>query len=330
MARELRYCPYPNTLFHVTTRTIQSRVLLLPSEELNEIILGILGRAKSLFPEISVHIFVFLSNHYHMLLTAPDSLQLSKFMGYLNGNLAKEAGRLAEWREKIWARRYKAICVLDPQEMLERIRYICSHGVKENLVSSPELWPGVHCIQALTRGEKLVGVWFDRTAESKARRKGIAFDKYEFSTTYAVPLTPFPGWEGMDETACQQAIQKIVDDIREEARARHELEGKQALGAAEVQTQHPHEKPYQTKKSPAPLCHTSMGRIREGFRDAYRAFVGQYRDAVDRLRAGELAIFPSASFPPGLAYKGWPSPLVAEYLASYAREPFPYATGVFL
>ena len=329
MTRPIRYCPYPFTLFEITTRTLQSRFLLKPSPELNEIVLGILGRALALYPDIKLHCFVFLSNHYHMLLSCPDTERMSKFMGFLNGNLAKEAGRLAEWREKLWSRRFQAIPVLDDEKMRERIRYICAHGVKENLVSDPGLWPGAHCIHALTKGEKLRGVWFDRTAEYNARRRGISFDKYEFSTTYEVPLTPFPGWEGMEEPQRQHEIRKMVDEITAENRARMEQEGKQPLGTHEVTLQGPHQQPLQTSKRPAPLCHTSIGTMRKGFRKLYREFVGNFRDAVERIRSGESAVrFPSASFPPALAYVGWSAPQLAEYAGSRAREPFPYALGI--
>jgi hypothetical protein len=43
MSRKLRYMHNPVATFEVTTRTLQSRLLLRPSTELNEIILGVLG-----------------------------------------------------------------------------------------------------------------------------------------------------------------------------------------------------------------------------------------------------------------------------------------------
>jgi hypothetical protein len=49
MARRLRFVPPEGALVEVTCRTIQSRFLLTPSAELNEIILGVLGRAQRLY-----------------------------------------------------------------------------------------------------------------------------------------------------------------------------------------------------------------------------------------------------------------------------------------
>ena len=45
MGRDPRHVP-PGYLFEVTTRTVQSRLLLRPSRELNEIIIGILGQGS--------------------------------------------------------------------------------------------------------------------------------------------------------------------------------------------------------------------------------------------------------------------------------------------
>jgi hypothetical protein len=47
MARPLRFVP-PNSIVEVTTRTMQGRLLLRPSPELTEIILGIIGKAQNM------------------------------------------------------------------------------------------------------------------------------------------------------------------------------------------------------------------------------------------------------------------------------------------
>ncbi|MEO8195144.1 MAG: hypothetical protein ABI689_00315, partial [Thermoanaerobaculia bacterium] len=57
---------------------------------------------------------------------------LAAFMGYLNSNLAREAGRLARWREKFWGRRYQAILVSGEEEaQISRLAYILAQGAKD-------------------------------------------------------------------------------------------------------------------------------------------------------------------------------------------------------
>ena len=96
MPRPLRFVP-ADALVEVTCRTLHGRFLLRPSRNLNEIVLGILGRAVRLYG-MKLCAFVYLSNHAHLLLRPADAQQLARFMGFVNGNLAKEAGRLHRWR----------------------------------------------------------------------------------------------------------------------------------------------------------------------------------------------------------------------------------------
>ena len=50
MSRPLRFIPEEGALVDITCRTIQSRYLLRPDPALNEIVLGVLGRAQRLHP----------------------------------------------------------------------------------------------------------------------------------------------------------------------------------------------------------------------------------------------------------------------------------------
>ena len=84
MARPLRFVP-PNALVEVTTRTVHGRFLLRPSAEVNDMILGIIGRAQTLYP-VRVHAFVVLSNHVHALLSVDDAAQLAAFMAFINAS----------------------------------------------------------------------------------------------------------------------------------------------------------------------------------------------------------------------------------------------------
>src|SRR5210317_776399 len=99
MARRLRFIPEGGALVEVTCRTIQGRFLLKPTVELESLVVGVLARAQRLYP-VELHAYVFLSNHYHLLLSVESALDLAHFMNYLNSNLAREAGRLNGWKEK--------------------------------------------------------------------------------------------------------------------------------------------------------------------------------------------------------------------------------------
>ncbi|MGB6336531.1 MAG: transposase, partial [Thermoanaerobaculia bacterium] len=120
-----------------------------------EIVIGTLSRAQRLYP-VDIHAFVFMSNHYHLLLSVPDAQTLARFMGYVNSKLAREIGRLTGWRDKIWSRRYQAVVVSEEEfAQVGRLRYVLAHGVKEGLVDHPADWPGANTVTALLEGRSL-------------------------------------------------------------------------------------------------------------------------------------------------------------------------------
>jgi hypothetical protein len=297
MPRPLRFVP-PSSVVEVSTCTIQRRFLLRPSKELNEILLGILGRALSLYP-IALHAFAFASNHVQLLLSTSDAKTLAQFMNHVNSNIAREAGRLHAWREKFWGRRYRSIPVLDDKATEARLRYILEHGCKEGLVRKPSDWPGASCLPALLHGKVLRGVWFDRTAEYRARRKGLWPDRYEFATYYDVPLTPIPCWSHLSLEERQLRAAQIVAEIKADTAKHAKERGSLPPGPEFVCTQDPHDRPCKPNKSPAPLCHASSRQKRKLFREAYAEFSRLFFLASANLRVQQpRVLFPEYCFPP--------------------------------
>ena len=301
MARRLRYIPPGGALVEVTCRTLQGRLLLRPSAGLNDVIRGVLARAARL-SEVSIHAPAFLSNHYHLLLSVTDAQQLATFMNYLNSNLAREAGRLARWREKFWGGRYQAVIVSDEEAaQVARLAYVLGQGVKEGLVASPLDWPGVHCAQALTEGTPLSGHWHDRTLESRARRQGLPLEPQDFMEQEEIQLTPIPCWESIPPEEYRARVHQMIDAIETDARLQQEATGTSPLGADAVCRQNPHHEPNRIKKGPAPLVHAVAPAVRRSLRKAYFAFRDAYRYAANRLLAGAPDFeFPPGAFPPPL------------------------------
>jgi hypothetical protein len=79
MSRHLRFIPAGGALVEVTCRTVQGRLLLCPSPQLNDIILGVLGRAQREYP-IDIVAYVFASNHRGRL-WASEFLASAIFLG---------------------------------------------------------------------------------------------------------------------------------------------------------------------------------------------------------------------------------------------------------
>jgi len=308
MPRPLRFVP-AGSLVEITTRTIQSRLLLRPSPELTDIILGVIGKAQDLYG-MAIHAFVVLSNHTHFLLSPSGADQLAKFMQFVNANIAKEAGRLHKWRDRLWSRRYRSIVVVGEKAAHVRLRYTLAHGAKEGLVAKPVEWPGPNCIAALTKGELLRGTWFDRSAEYTARQRGKSVLPMQFATTFDVKLTPLPCLPHLTDDQRQADCRRIVEEIEAAAEAENKAKGRKPMGAAAILAQDPHSRPVTTDRSPAPLVHASDEKTALEFRVQYRAFVDAYRAGAQRLRdrARELVkLFPLWAFPPALPFNAAPA-----------------------
>jgi hypothetical protein len=301
--RPLRFIP-EHSLVEITTRTLHGRLLLKPSPELTNLILGVIGKAQYLYG-MTIHAFVFLSTHAHFLLSPASAGQLARFMQFVNANVAKEAGRLHVWPERLWSRRYRAIVVVDEQAAHARLRYILAHGAKEGLVGSSASWPGPNCVDALTTGELLRGTWLDRSAEFKARERGETVLPAQFATTFDVHLAPLPCLQHLTSDERQAHCRRVVAEIKARAEADNREKGRQPMGVAAILAQDPHSKPATTDRSPAPFVHATHDSTVQEFRAAYTAFFDAFRAGGRRLleRAGELReLFPLWAFPPPLPF----------------------------
>lgn len=268
-----------------------------PSSDVNERILGVLGRAQAMY-KVEIYLFVFLSNHFHLLIRVDSVYQQAAFVGFLKANLAKELGALHDWREKFWGRRYHSACLADSEAtQIARLHYIVSNSCKEGLVSSPLEWPGVSAVSTLCRGEwTMRGVWYDRTAEHTDRLRGI---KRQYPSVETVRLSPLPFLEGRSQVEQRQFIVDAVRRVEEETREQHTRNRTRPLGVHAVQRQHPHTRPENLVTSSAPIFHASTREEYLQLREARAVTVGAYRMATEQwMRGVRDVLFPVGCFPP--------------------------------
>lgn len=286
-------------------RTIQGRMLLRPGEALNQIVLGVFGRAQKRF-EIPIHAIIVMSTHYHVLASPPCAQRLADFMGYVNTNLSKEVGKLHRWKGPMWQRRYDVIPVSEEEAaQVARLRYLLSHGCKENLVLIPSDWPGVHSVDAIVHQKPLKGLWFDRTAEFAARQRGEEFGDGDYAEEEIVELTPLPAWKALSPEAYRQSVAEIVEDIEKETAARHRHEKTAPVGARSVVREDPHHEPNKLTSSPRPRFHAASRRKRKEMEHQFREWLTSYREASDEWRSGNLFVeFPPWSFLPAPRWVG--------------------------
>ena len=302
-------------LVEVTGRVHGARSLLVPSPNpklFNEIVVGVMGRALEVSP-LELCGAVFLANHMHLLVVVHEQQELSRYMHHLGGNLSKEVGRIRGWRGSMWERRYDGIVVShEPEEQWSRLKYLLSHSVKEGLCVHPYDWPGVHSARPLVTGEKLEGVWFNRTKEWAARQCGREYGYYDFATHYQVGFAPLPAFRGLAEEEYRAKVAGLVREIEEEGVDKRD--GDPVAGRRKILRQNPYEPPTRTtKRSPKPVFHYTSAEAGRGLWAERGVFMAQYVLASELLRTGkclpaEAGLFPQGCYPAALPFTGDPAP----------------------
>ncbi len=331
MPRHLRYQPTAWATHLVTTRCTQGYALLRPSPQLNALILGCLARSLELHRgEVELHHYVFMSNHYHLLISTLNARAKSRFMCHLNSNLARELCRAWRWRDHVWEKRYASDVVLDESALVATLKYIFKNSVKERLVEHPREWPGAHGWAPLCGGDAAYGEWVDRSALFFARQtqKGRHKTERDFTRRLEVRLCPPRCWGEMSdedyrarcgrlaEEATAEALSGLAAEAEAQASARPISrrvsvdvglsEGAGAavrvrfLGAEGVCAQ-PVFEARPSKGLPRPLCRSRCPQLRAEFVSAYGEFKLLFQRASARLRAGVLreGRAPQVRFPPG-------------------------------
>jgi REP element-mobilizing transposase RayT len=286
----------PETIFFVTSRTIQSRFLMAPSDKTNELIGGILARAVRQC-RVELFAYVFTSNHFHAMVRAPSPIAMSKFMQRLQSNIAIKVGRLVGWRGRFFARRYSAEPVVDEGAQVERLSYILAHGVKEGLVSRCQAWPGLSCVHALLEGGRAsVHSWRNWTLRWKMEvGEDVNIDRFSSecpSETEVLELTPLPCWTTLTGAERSRVVAQLVAAIDAGSATTTE-------DARRITQQDPLGAPLRTKHTPRPKAHASTKRLWIEAVHRYARFCAAFRRASRAWLSGAFDVeFPLHSFRP--------------------------------
>jgi hypothetical protein len=298
MGRPHRFVDNESGIVELTSRCVHGRFLMRPSSEINDRIVGIIGRAQRL-TGVRLFAFNFQSNHSHELAAVDSVEQMAAYERILKSNLARELGRTHEWKEKFWGRRYHSACLADDElDQQKRLRYILANGCKDGLVDSPLDWPGVSTAWALSQGIwTLKGTWLDRSSDRGSGNKKGQNGPIRVEET--VQLSPLPFMEQWSRDKQQTWFRDLLRDIEEEARNRRHRERRPSLGVKRILKQDPHDKPANFKPSPAPLFHATNRDERRKLLHARVLKEAAYRFAAQRLSRGlPDVVFPNDCFLP--------------------------------
>jgi len=130
MARRnlIRQSSFP---YHVYIRSNNKDWFRIPLYQMWELTLESLSYAQSKSP-VDLHCFVLMSNHYHLLLTTPNS-DIDKFMQNFNRNLSNRIKRISGAENHKFANRYKWTIVDSKNYLWNIYRYIYQNPIRAKL-----------------------------------------------------------------------------------------------------------------------------------------------------------------------------------------------------
>ena len=281
MARHLRYQSTDWATHHVVSRCIQGFGFLKPCKQIVNVCTGVLGYSLNQYQDsIKLHHYVFLSNHFHLLVSSKDTRSLDSFMCHFKSNLARELARIHDWHGSLWQSRYSSEEILDEDGLIEIFKYITENSVKEGLVNHPNQWPGLHGYHQLVECRSVKGDWIDRTGLYLASQRNKDVNPLEFITVYEISLDPPPLWDSLSKNEYQVLCAKLCKEAIQNARKKH---SKGFLGVTQILKQPVYQTRF-TKRSTRPLCRTKCIKRLKAYQAEYYEFKVLFQEASAVLR----------------------------------------------
>ena len=164
-------------MFFFTTQTAGRRSLF-QTERMAGLFIDVL-RDYMRSKKMTVHDFVIMPDHVHLLLTVEDGMTIEKAMQLIKGRfshrLTKEFGHLGE----VWQRGFSEVQVLNRESFMQHRAYIATNPVKEGLVDSPEQYP--YCFEFLANKKAAGAEALVHSAALSARLKSCPDTKQEIA-----------------------------------------------------------------------------------------------------------------------------------------------------
>lgn len=96
----------------------------------------------------TIHDFVVMPNHVHVLITISGSMTVEKAMQFIKGGFSFRAKRELGFAGEVWQRGFSDVRVVDEVSLEKHREYINNNPVKAGLASAPEEYPyGTACLK---------------------------------------------------------------------------------------------------------------------------------------------------------------------------------------
>lgn len=289
----------PEHVYFVTNRCEQERLFMLPKHGVRKLIGTWLAKSlKEHGDGIEVYAFIFLSNHFHLLLRDTKG-QLPRFMWYFQLNLAKAVNRHLKRRGHFFAREYDAAPVLTDEDFENRYAYVVTNAVKAGLLERARSGPFFSSLEMALDDRVLEFEWVDWTLLHNLTRRGRRVAKWEVTKFYRLALSVPPAWREWTAGRRRRRIEGLVEASEARYGRERRAEGKGFLGSRRILEQSPMMRPKNPSFSRRVRVFCRDKELEAAFLAAVRTLRGLYLEALDGFRkAARKGLRPLVEWPP--------------------------------
>jgi REP element-mobilizing transposase RayT len=294
----------PDKYYLITNRTLSGMFLLLPDDEAKRIMLSCLAKYVAQY-NVKLVSAVFMFNHFHLVICFPDS-NMTEFMRDLQREIAKRINDHRDERsDPVFPHRFDDKALVDVDALGSATSYVINNPVRHKLVAHPSEWPGILVgLDDLTGERQLTGEWFDADRWYNLSRRKADHDPSE--AIVEIPLEThlperLPGEDEEDRVALLRG--RIREDralFRLGTDGGNTFPGPERLMEADWSDTRPGPSS-DSKRFGQRRRRCSAGTVAE-FAN-YERFLDdietRYETARLAWRAGESAVFPVGTIPPG-------------------------------
>jgi putative transposase len=284
---------HPDLIHLVSSRTIFGMFLITPTPKITKIVSYWFARSLNEYaPNIEIYAFMFMSNHFHILLRDPAG-ELPVFMREFKGRCARSVNRALGRRDLFWPGEYDDTIIVGDEAFTAKLAYVLCNPVKDGLVMHAKNWRGANSLKCHLGGRPFAIKEVRQREYYAAQRHGRRANREDYSREYSVQLTPPPMWSHLRAHEVAEKIDALVKSASANYRLRWRRSG--PVGMVKILRQNPYDAPRRQNVGAPADKEFGDGRFRckdkaqlKALKEWLGEWMGRYREAFRRFAAEAL------------------------------------------
>ena len=299
----------PEEISFITTRTTESRLLLINNKNLERSILGALARYTNRYGAI-LYGFILMGNHYHLIAKFPNQNR-ALFMRDFNSATARIIGRTTntQGRRSVWGRRYskQAFAKGRNQDVKHWFYYLTCNPISSGIVPNIHQYPSYNSFYDVLNETTKTYKWIDWNKFNQTKKYNPNVKLDEFTHFYKLKYRRLPGHEDLSKEEYKKKLLQLLQERTLKIQQERKEKGKTGfMGVAKIKEQQVGARPMSTKtstrNSKRPLVLTLSSTVRKSWLRGYFRLRKKFKriSIIFRsLREVNFKIsFPMGTYPP--------------------------------